>query len=563
MYRDIKLWGVIIFLLFIGIVQGVEQASSKNLFLDDPLVKSSFQSPYGTGQAWYDTMDFRITRDAGAKFIRVNFAWNSIEPIQGEWNFGPSYNYGLGIDTLVDRAEAYNIHILALLAYTPRWASTAPPDSYDYWAYPPANMNDYATFVDTVVKRYKDRIKYWEIWNEPNIYPFWRPSPDPVLYTELLIAGYNAAKAADSTCIVLIGGLANRNCGSEIIDYEFLQGVYDAGGKDYFDIMVVHPYSQPRSPDSISGGGTLKERLDSLKNFVVANGDSSKKIWLTEIGWPNSGPQAVSEVKQAEYLTRTFEICLEEVNFVEKVFWYQVRDNWPWGDGNFGIVREDLSLKPSYFAYQSITSYVTVALISPNGGETWEGGSIHDITWSCDNPDGVDHYRLLYSIDGGATFSDTIAHSIPSMDTSYSWTLPTISSSTVRVKVQALYPGNALRHEDTSDENFTIVEVGTEESVSPPRVYRLFEVLPNPFSQITEIRYQIPADNNIEHVRLDIFDASGRLIRNLVNEGHKAGYYQVTWDGKNANNQSVSAGVYFYRLTAGNYKAEEKMILIR
>lgn len=96
-----------------------------------------------------------------------------------------------------------------------------------------------------------------------------------------------------------------------------------------------------------------------------------------------------------------------------------------------------------------------------------------------------------------------------------------------------------------------------------PSIYSLSQNFPNPFHSSTEIRYQLPADNSTEHVRLDIFDASGRLVRNLINERYKAGYYQVTWDGKDINNQSVSGGIYFYHLIAGNYKTEEKMILLR
>ena len=90
--------------------------------------------------------------------------------------------------------------------------------------------------------------------------------------------------------------------------------------------------------------------------------------------------------------------------------------------------------------------------------------------------------------------------------------------------------------------------------------YSLSINYPNPFRSSTEIMYSLPVGGN---VNLVIYNILGQKVRTLVNGHRNSGYYRILWDGKDANNQSVSNGIYFYRLTAGNYKAEKKMILIR
>ena len=95
-------------------------------------------------------------------------------------------------------------------------------------------------------------------------------------------------------------------------------------------------------------------------------------------------------------------------------------------------------------------------LLSPNGGEYWDGGSIHEIIWHCDYPDSLHHYRLLHSTDDGNSYLDTITDNIPNTDTSYTWLVPAVNFSICRVKVQALTASDSLLAEDASDGDFTI-----------------------------------------------------------------------------------------------------------
>jgi hypothetical protein len=85
---------------------------------------------------------------------------------------------------------------------------------------------------------------------------------------------------------------------------------------------------------------------------------------------------------------------------------------------------------------------------------------------------------------------------------------------------------------------------------------------PNPFNPTTTIHYLI---ENRTHVSLKIYDVSGRLVRTLVNgmKNPLTTGFSVTWNGANQAGQQVASGVYFYRLTAGDFEQTKKMILMK
>ena len=66
-----------------------------------------------------------------------------------------------------------------------------------------------------------------------------------------------------------------------------------------------------------------------------------------------------------------------------------------------------------------------------------------------------------------------------------------------------------------------------------------------------------------ELVTILIYDTLGNVIRNLVNANQYSGYKTVEWNGRNNQGQSVSAGVYFYSIEAGDFRQTKKMILLK
>ncbi len=93
-----------------------------------------------------------------------------------------------------------------------------------------------------------------------------------------------------------------------------------------------------------------------------------------------------------------------------------------------------------------------------------------------------------------------------------------------------------------------------------PLGYGLEQNHPNPFNPETTIRYSLAQAGE---VRLVIYDLLGRSVRTLVNKQQQPGFYNITWDGRNEAGKSVAGGLYVYRLTAGDFVATKKMVLLK
>jgi len=100
--------------------------------------------------------------------------------------------------------------------------------------------------------------------------------------------------------------------------------------------------------------------------------------------------------------------------------------------------------------------------------------------------------------------------------------------------------------------------VGAEDRI--PLENSLSQNHPNPFNPSTTIRFAIKEDG---HVRLNIYDVSGRIVKTLVDEPRKADFYSVFWNGLDDDGAPVASGVYFCKLVAGTFVETRKMVLVR
>jgi len=88
-----------------------------------------------------------------------------------------------------------------------------------------------------------------------------------------------------------------------------------------------------------------------------------------------------------------------------------------------------------------------------------------------------------------------------------------------------------------------------------PELYTLSQNYPNPFNPKTGIRFQVPG---VSDVRLAVYDILGREVAVLVNERKAPGRYEVSFDGS-----TLSSGVYFYRLAAGDFTQTKRLMLLK
>ena len=103
------------------------------------------------------------------------------------------------------------------------------------------------------------------------------------------------------------------------------------------------------------------------------------------------------------------------------------------------------------------------------------------------------------------------------------------------------------------------------DKIGKPQQNRLLQNFPNPFNPETWIPYQLSEDSP---VLVSIYDATGKLIRTLPLGYQSAGFYSsrgraAYWDGRNEIGESVTSGVYFYQLQAGDYTDLRRMVILK
>ena len=114
------------------------------------------------------------------------------------------------------------------------------------------------------------------------------------------------------------------------------------------------------------------------------------------------------------------------------------------------------------------------------------------------------------------------------------------------------------------DGNYGLNSLDTPVSVriqTRPEVYALRNNYPNPFNPETTLKYDLPDAGD---VKLEVYNMLGQVVRTLVNERQTAGRYAVQWDATNDRGQSMSSGIYFYRVqVGGEFTDVKKMLLLK
>ena len=271
----------------------------------------------------------QMIRDAGFHWIRQEFPWEDIEkPAKGQfWDVKFNHSTWDKYDLLVDVANEYGLEVIARIDHPPAWTrydgrargDFAPPDNYD----------DYGDFVATVVDRYRGKVRFYQLWNEPNVSPEWGEqdvsAPD---YVRLLKIGYTRAKAADPDAVILSAALAPTadQRARAMSDLVFLQQMYDAGARGYFDILGAQDYGLYTGPGDhrVEFGRTNFSRPILAREIMVKNGDADKPIWAMEMGW-NTAPTGI---------TATFGRVTQDQQSRYTVQGYERAQNeWPWMGG--------------------------------------------------------------------------------------------------------------------------------------------------------------------------------------------------------------------------------------
>jgi hypothetical protein len=283
--------------------------------------------------------------ELGSGWTRHDITWEGIEREKGKFDFGEW-------PTRVDKFRARGVTVLPILDYNPAWDREVSPHDEQ-------GFKEFANYVSKCVEQFKGKIKYWQVWNEPNLV-FWKPEPNPRNYAELLRRSYLAAKAVDPD-VQIIG----FNCSD--IDLEFTEEVIRYGGLNYCDILAYQPYR-------IAPEVGHFEEMAALRELVGRFG-KQKPIWFTEMGWatqhlPLKEARGLDLLeprparRQAAFMVRYMVII--QATDVDKVFWFsQAAD----GAGLEDHARNTKRL--GFYAYQflmkTLDDYSSVTELVPHG----------------------------------------------------------------------------------------------------------------------------------------------------------------------------------------------------
>jgi len=352
---------------------------------DDIPVAPAAVSPFGVNVFLEQEADptkralvVQMASDAGFHWLRQEFPWEDIE-IHAKGDFEdrrhePYRSAWDKYDQIVELAEAQGLELIVRLSNPPNWTRSQGDEMGTYA--PPDNNQDYADFVTAVVSRYRGRVTYFQLWNEPNIYPEWGAYPiSPEQYTELLKAGATAARTANPDVVIIAGALAATIDLSPsapaptnaLNDMIFLQRMYNAGAADYFDIMAMQGYGLYSGPtDQRMQPRVINfSRPRFLRDVMVANGDGHKPIWISEMNW-NAAPVdvdprygRVTPEKQADYLPQAYARIQADWPWVGVAnTWYLKRATDAWEQNRqpeayFRLLAPDFTPQPVYAAMKS------------------------------------------------------------------------------------------------------------------------------------------------------------------------------------------------------------------
>ena len=301
--------------------------------------------------------------ELGVKWARLQTGWAKCETTKGEYDFN-------WLDEQVDCLISHGIEPWFCVSYgnplyTPEAAEGYQAAVGQVPLGDPEAEQAWVNYVKALADHFKDRVRYYEIWNEPDITAFWRNlEPTGANYARLFNLTVPAIKEVFPEAKIVAIGMTSRaltiqgRAGSR----EFFIHIVDPGA---VDVLTFHSYRYPPDRD-------YEEEVRRLQ-ATVAEFNPRIELWQGESGYPSvpsgAGARAygneTSETIQAKWLSRHV-MCNLGIG-LGMVSWHQAIDLIGYRDPKMvnpkGLLRgSDASRKPSFYTYQRICSIFTDAV---------------------------------------------------------------------------------------------------------------------------------------------------------------------------------------------------------
>jgi polysaccharide biosynthesis protein PslG len=323
---------------------------------------------------------FATIKRGGVDSIRIPIFWAGVQPKPSagaflEWT---------GVDRAIRGAAQAGVDVLPYIYGAPSWAvPSAPVPGTHGAASAPRNLPvtgsaraAWVAFLQLVVARYGPNgafwaenpgltprpIRTWQIWNEEN-FKYFVVRPNPTEYGKLVKTSSAAIKSVDPGAKILLGGLFARPKEAEFkvkppqayFASDFLAKMYKGtpGIKSRFSGISLHPYT--------SDYRNLTPDIEEIRAVLKANGDASKGLWITELGWSSEAPNPADSFAkgvrgQVKQLKGGFSVLIRnQVKWrLRGVYWFSLEDGPPAACnfcGGAGLFGPGFAQKPSWRAY--------------------------------------------------------------------------------------------------------------------------------------------------------------------------------------------------------------------
>lgn len=232
-------------------------------------------SPFGIQAGTLEEHLVAQAAEIGVKWTRLSASWNEIEKEKGTYTWdeldrGINGAVQNGITPFITIGHGNELYSKLTTYEDPRLA-----EIYGYRPEPPVKdpvaMDAFLKFTRATVERYKDKIDYWEVWNEPNHRNYWGSTPDGKEYGRLLVQTATLIKETDPGCKVIGGSMAG-------IDPEFTEDFLSVGSDRIIDIISYHNY-----------GSVPEERVYRAIDLweVINKFNPGIELWQGECGYPS------------------------------------------------------------------------------------------------------------------------------------------------------------------------------------------------------------------------------------------------------------------------------------
>lgn len=274
-------------------------------------VKDPASAPWGVATHFAQGMDPGIIptlKKAGIAMIRDELYWDEVETQPKQYKFVDRYV------RFMDAARGAGVVPLIIMSYANKLYDSGQTPWTDQ------GCDAFGDYGRAIIERFGPQIRWLEVWNEYN--GTWCEGPAsrdrPKSYAKLLRRAHAKIKGMDPRVQVL-GGAA------VLMPLPYLEGIFENGGLDYMDGLVIHPYrARPEGVD---------DEVEALRASMRAHG-GEKDIWVTETGLDTREEHDWEKGRHlyergrtvtARYLPRQYTLLLKAG--CKRIFWYLCSDH--------------------------------------------------------------------------------------------------------------------------------------------------------------------------------------------------------------------------------------------